>query len=438
MTLTKTKRWMIRGGVIAAAVVGGAFAACKAEGPPRPTCGDVVDGGTRDALAIPVYTAVTTDAQPIEVYGMDPDPGPACLDCTQDSDSEIMVVADFEDGFAPGWFNYGEPGVLIEPPQAGNAIDMNGVTDPMANPPPPYWGLQVSTLAQAPGGERCGSKFALHMEGGRFSVWGGGYVTRHFITRGEYMFRENLCGSRDDHPLDAGQPNVDIPGDPEINGTGTKPRYMPATSNDTNRETATGCMFWASPVTTQPSLLGVDVSDFDGVTFWARRGPSGQSTLRIALVDDSTSEDLALQQERDYCFDAGAGDGGACNPDNAGTACKRVETCCRKCDDQLEHQQWVSPKPDAGITQPDIATVTEARCHVDGERLPEFRERPAAAGGTSAIRTAATYRQPRIPPRYLQARTRARGRAGAPQLKKYGIRGIGITRSVVRRRCKKR
>jgi hypothetical protein len=172
-------------------------------------------------------------------------------------------------------------------------------------------------------------------------------------------------------------------GDPEENGVGWRPRYMPDTAEVA--AIATGCTFWASPVTQQPSLLGVDVSDFEGVTFWARRGPSGQSTLRIALVDNNTSPDLARQMERDYWFDAGP----TSDPDNAGAECKRIEECCRKCDEELEHQEWVvaksAPGPDTTVCvageMAGFRTITDKRCHIDGERLPHFECRPPASGG---------------------------------------------------------
>jgi hypothetical protein len=357
MTRHPSKTWFIRGGVVAAALVGAFFAACRAEGPPRPTCADVSDAGVIDAVSITPYTTVTTDAQPPPVYGLEPDPGPQCLDCTQSRDLEIMTVSDFEDGFAPAWFNYGEPGVEIEPPQAGEAIGPDGGTIVGLNPPQPWWGLQVATLATRPGGERCGSKYALHMLGGRFSSWGGGYVTQHFITRGEYMTRcapDGTCLCQRPRPAE---------GDPAVNGVGTPPAFMPEGTTDPAQ--ATGCMFWASPVDGQPSLLGVDVSDFEGVSFWARRGPSGQSTLRVALIDDNTSQPLATDVER-RAYDAGI------PPDQAGARCERIQGCCRGCR-LLQYEEYVPA--DAGPC-PSSRPTEAKRCHVEGERLPHFRDNP--------------------------------------------------------------
>jgi hypothetical protein len=370
MRLTKAKRRLMQGAVLAGAACAWLFAACTAVGPPRPTCADVRDAGVTDAtLDITPYTQLTTDAQPTSAYGMEPDPGPQCLDCTQNRDFEIMTISDFEDGFAPAWFNYGEPGVLIEPPQAGEGIGEDGMPTGV-NPPQPWWGLQVAALETLPGGDRCGSKYALHMEGGRFVAWGGGYVTRHFITRGEHMTRVSPNGQ---HLCEVPRPTEP---DPLKNGVGTAPAFMP--EGTARLEDARGCMFWASPVTSQPSLRGVDVSDFDGVSFWARRGPSGQSLLRIALVDDNTSEDLALQVERDAWF----GDPGA-HPDEAGAKCERVKSCCRICN-AVTHDVYVPAVTTGPIEEQTPASVrrdvTDKRCWLAGERLPRLAPKLTSAG----------------------------------------------------------
>jgi hypothetical protein len=368
MRLTKTKRRLMQAAVLAGAASASLFAACTAEGPRRPTCADVRDAGAADAVDITPYTMLTTDAQPTSAYGMEPDPGPQCLDCTQDRDFEIMTISDFEDGFAPAWFNYGEPGVLIEPPQAGEGIGEDGMPTGI-NPPQPWWGLQVAALETLPGGARCGSRYALHMEGGRFVAWGGGYVTRHFITRGEYMTRVSPNGQ---HLCE--DPRAEA--DPLKNGVGLAPSFMP--EGTTALQDAKGCMFWASPVASQPSLRGLDVSDFEGVTFWARRGPSGQSLLRVALVDDNTSEDLALQVERDAWPER--------TPNEAGAKCTRVKSCCRVCN-QVTHDEYVpavttGPMEDwtDAFVRP---AVTEKRCWIAGERLPHFA--PKIVNGTEVI-----------------------------------------------------
>jgi hypothetical protein len=366
MSVTNTKSIILRGGIVGVALALGIFVACAKKGPPRPTCQDVSDAGA-DGPNLPPYTTVSTDARPIEAFGMESDPGPQCTDCRQDDAVEIMAVSDFEEAFAPAWFKYGEPGVFIDPLQSGEPITDAGAPVVGASPPQPWWGLQVSTLADLPGGERCGSKYALHMLGGPFTSWGGGYVTRHFTVRGEYMTRcspdgsQCFCKNGPAPMVDAG-PNTE-------NGLGLRPKFMP--DGVMNADEATGCIFWASPVAGQPSLLGVDLSDFDGITFWARRGPSGQSSLRVALVDDSVSTDLALFRER-QAYNEGI------PLDESGANCRRTVECCEQCR-EMEYNKYV-PGVDGGAAAHCEPAAVDKRCHVEGERLPYCREIPGDAG----------------------------------------------------------
>jgi hypothetical protein len=394
MSVTKTKTLMIRGGALGAAIALGAFIACEPKGPPRPKCEDVSDAGTNDAVAIPPYTLISTDAQPIEAYGMESDPGPQCTDCRQDDDYEIMAISDFEDGYAAAWFNYGEPGVFIEPPQAGEPWVDDGegniAVSPGKGPPQPWWGLQVADL-KSEGLSRCGSNYALHLEGARFTSWGGGYVTRHFVVRDKYMDRENLCGVREGIVAEGGvndvgdpllQENQPFDGGAAVNGVGGQiPRYLPE-DYTTTRETATGCIFWASPVAGQPSMLGFDVSDFEGVSFWARRGPSGQATLRVALIDDNVSDTLALYRERIY-YEAEKRK----NPmaevdiDKAGALCTRTLECCVGCG-EVEYNKYFPPttNDDGTATAAHCEPVKQKRCHTPGEPLVHCRPDPNQPG----------------------------------------------------------
>jgi hypothetical protein len=360
---------MIRGGILVAAAAGALFAACANKGPPRPTCADVSisDAG----VDVTAYTAITTDAQPPEAFGQEVDPGPQCTDCTQDRSLEIMTVVDFENGFAPAWFNYGESGILLEPNQAGAALTDAGLptANPPQGPPPPYWGLQVETLAEKPGGERCGSRYALHMAGGRFSSWGGGFVTRMFVVRDEFIDRYCEEGKAENNASSV------LYRDKDKNGIGAAPRYM--TGESVTRDQANGCFFFVSPTALQPSLLGIDLSEYDGISFWARRGPSGQATLRVALIDDNTSADLALQVERKYWLDEQIKNPGAdVDPDKAGAKCERVLKCCRHCYEDLEYQEYIAPGrlPDAPAEG--FRDAKADRCWVDGEPLPHFRWKP--------------------------------------------------------------
>jgi hypothetical protein len=226
----------------------------------------------------------------------------------------------------------------------------------------------VESLADKPGGTRCGSRYALHMAGGRFAVWGGGAVTRLLVVRDEFI--DVYC---EEGKAEGFQATLDGRDD-EKNGIGAAPRYM--TGESVTRDAANGCFFYISPAADQPSLLGIDVGDYDGISFWARKGPSGQSTLRIALVDDNTSEDLNLQQERAYWFEqyeaAEQDPNVVVDPDKADTSCQRIKGCCRHCYEQLQYQEYVNADR-FGTDQPYVRDSVADRCWVPGEPMPTFR-----------------------------------------------------------------
>ena len=363
---------MMPAGIAVGTVSAALVASCTGEGPPRPKCEDFAafDAG----LDVQPYTEIASDAQPPEAFGQETDYGPQCINCTQDRDVEVMTVVDFENGFAPAWFNYGEPGIFLEPPAAGPVPTDAGTT---INVPPPYWGLQVASLADKPGGTRCGSNYALHMAGDRFSSWGGGFVTRLVTVRGEELI-EKYC---DEGASESFAASV-AAADPAINGIGGTPRYMTngsASGEMVMKDQASGCFFYMSPGADQPSLLGLDVSAYEGISFWARRGPNGQSTLRVALVDQDTSEDYALQLEREYWRDVDEAEGVPGNPntvvdpDKAGAACTRVKGCCRHCYENLEFQEWIAPdRSETGAEE--VRPSTQDRCWVEGEALPVFKK----------------------------------------------------------------
>jgi hypothetical protein len=98
---------------------------------------------------------------------------------------------------------------------------------------------------------RCGnaSNYALHVQGGPFLAWGGGI--------GMAMQKYNSA-----------------------------PRPPPD---------STLPMQLAMDV----SLLMVDVSAWDGVSFWARRGPDSQNGIRVLVGDKHTDDDVAYTMYRD-------------------------------------------------------------------------------------------------------------------------------------------
>jgi hypothetical protein len=122
----------------------------------------------------------------------------------------------------------------------------------------------------------------------------------------------------------------------------------------------------------------VDVSDYEGISFWARRSPSAQASLRIALNDRNTSEGLALQVERaNYDLRKADPEAPITEP-----RCKRVLGCCRHC---APHER------DAVVLDGDsvvgIEKVTEKRCW-----LPDERPHPELSVGEGGVIQFISYR----------------------------------------------
>jgi hypothetical protein len=141
------------------------------------------------------------------------------------------------------------------------------------------------------------NEWALHFRGGRFNYFGGG-MAHPFSPpldpglgsdarlsaeqdRAQWMFRETCPPDSDLCPAD---PNVFSPREGDV-FIKNRPGY------------------W-------------DVSAYDGVVFWARRGPDGATSLLVGLQNKYTSDDLASENEQ-YCRRAKE-----CQPDcDNGFAC---------------------------------------------------------------------------------------------------------------------
>ncbi len=338
MSRPSAQQWIIRGSITSAAI-SVVVAACVTNEHPRPTCASLADGGAPrvEPPADKTYFAIpSTDAQAPTALGLEADPGPTCTNCQSGEALEIMLVSDFEDGYAPAWINYGEPGAVVEPHGIGSAEGEDGGT---ITPPQPYFGLQATDLRTLSGGARCGSHYALHLLGGPFLSWGGGFATQFLSVRGA-QYLDQYC------PADGVT-------EPALHGFGTAPL----------RE-GESCRFWSAPVLGQPSRLGIDVSGFDGISLWARRGPSGAAALRVALVDVNTAQESALNAELQ----------------GREPACKRVVSCCLQCN-SLTHVVFDAGPPD--VPNFTLGETTDMRCHVPGEPLPPFR----ADGGSFEVQT---------------------------------------------------
>jgi len=131
--------------------------------------------------------------------------------------------------------------------------------------------------------ERCGlTTGAIHVRGGPYREWGAGIGLR----------LDNLAetaagtlGSTCTFPLPADAPSFcpkpearidDAPGSTYTDGT---PRDMDV----------------ASTKTAYYAML-VDLTDWEGISFWARRGPDSQGGFRVVIGDRQTDDDISFHE----------------------------------------------------------------------------------------------------------------------------------------------
>ncbi len=110
---------------------------------------------------------------------------------------------------------------------------------------------QVGYEAEAaPGGPCNDSRFAMHLKGGPFRSWGGGFG---LSTRNIY---DRSCRYADDPPS-----------------------YCPESD-------------------AEYSEMVLDLSEYEGISFWARRGPDGQSGIRVMAGDKHIDDDLSFLSKK--------------------------------------------------------------------------------------------------------------------------------------------
>jgi hypothetical protein len=265
---------------------------------PAPTAGSggTVYGTTLDGVFTPTPYVMTPLVQP----SLPEDPGPKCLDCTQGRDIEHVVVIDFEDGYAPAWFGFDEQQYPRAPQQTPDNTPQE----------PPYWGLQVADLATSPARTRCGSAYALRLQGGPYSQWGGGVGTTYFRLRGAQ--KDQYCPAL----------VRDIATDPSLPqdecGFSLGPDYEQVTTGVTQRHLVASA--WGK------SVSGFDASQFDGIAFWARRAPGAQASLQVSIEDFNTNDNAAKASQIESLTGDFAPDNTRLNGRPA--ACTRAKECC--------------------------------------------------------------------------------------------------------------
>ncbi len=223
---------------------------------------------------------MTAEYPPI-AFGL-PDPGSQRTDCSALAGLEFSKgwFDDFEPddptdagrtGVARGWASYDDlsqyafhtPGDATWYPGVAGTFDA-------------AWGLPAVKMP----GPKCDTKpndWALHFRGGQFRKWGGGISHAFTDPDGWYRSsdRDGPCRPQDDFcpPPLAADAKVDTAGLPT--------------------KAANGDLY------KQPHDF-FDVSAYDGIAFWARRGPEGFDRALVILTDKFTSSRLARENQK-YC-----------------------------------------------------------------------------------------------------------------------------------------
>lgn len=239
----------------------------------------ILEGGQPVIPATPVYPSIAS--------GMS-DPGSGPADCT--ALNGIETSPGFYDTFEPatemdGGAVEGGVGVAIawtgyDDLSWGSFHVPGDITWYSAKPPidcveprcdPGNSGIVWGVAAYPMGGPSCdgvANNWSLHFRGGLFRNWGGGVSSVFTDPRGGCLPDADIC------------PPTPVPG-ATVDSAG-----LPLLASDGG--------------TYAQSHAFVDASRYDGVAFWARTGPEGQTTMIITITDNFTSDRLARQNQK-YC-----------------------------------------------------------------------------------------------------------------------------------------
>lgn len=250
-----------------------------------------------------------------------------------------MPIMDLAGGKCTACYSYHDRTVFNLWPRGWELVDTkaDGSTTPMPYDP---W-------------HRCDwqQNYVMHVTGGPFREWGGG------------LGRSLRCSNTSNQATIS-----QFPGDelqkaycPEINvgldyGTGMLPVCNPAQKDPLNKSVCPKRDQMAAageevPVDERP-LLGqaFDLREWDGVSFWGRRGPNGQAGIRILVGDRYTDDDISFRQ---YLQDPAAP-----------RYCERTVEC--RCNDQNKPCHTLTAEDLAGS---DFATDANARWPTVGEQI---------------------------------------------------------------------
>jgi hypothetical protein len=184
-----------------------------------------------------------------------------------------------EVGVAPGWASYDDL-TKLSWHAPGDATWYPGLNPNGSHFFYTSWGLPAVRMP-GPSCDETPNDWVLHFNGGLFRKWGGGIS--HAFTDPLGQYRPDPFSSCD---LTKGEDFCPpaLPGD--MTTTKFDTAGLPTTAADGSAYLQSHDFF--------------DVSTYDGIAFWARRGPEGHDTALIILTDKFTSSRLARENQK-YC-----------------------------------------------------------------------------------------------------------------------------------------
>ena len=212
------------------------------------TQGSIACGSNRNHEQREAYAAtLPNDDPPGCLYLCQPDPPPKLVDCqTPVAGLEFLEVWTFNGTNAPYLYTYSDRSVHNlnvhgwEPPTEGTVRCQGVVGEAVNGDGEP---IEIEGLDRA-----------FHLKGGPFRDWGGGFGMRlQWLLEGP------------DHCAKAERPDYCQPPD-------TPPPFDQYT---------------------------FDLTSYDGISFWARRGPDSQPLLRVMIGDRRTDDDISYRMSVD-------------------------------------------------------------------------------------------------------------------------------------------
>ncbi len=240
--------------------------------------------------------------------GSNPDPGSRPIDCSRLSGIELPSFPELVQTFEPS-ANDGPNGVGVARHWSSNDDETKGAFrtpgdakwypglvgrfDVTAKLGEPVFGLAAERVAGAPSCDGRPNDWVFHFRGGRFNYYGA--AAEHPLQAIE--IRKYSVGEAPPRcPL-----GTDVcPAEAE-EGAYLDPAGLPLRNADGSEFDPHRHLYW-------------DLSLYEGVTFWARRGPDGQVGMLMALQDKHTSDALNRVHQR---------------------FCRRIKTCYPTCQNGL-------------------------------------------------------------------------------------------------------